>query len=68
MGYGRQRVWGTIGFGVTALLAGCAVDEWSQGQTIKSYTPAFILICVFTSIDVLSCSKLEVSTQRYRLN
>ncbi|XP_046599209.1 major facilitator superfamily domain-containing protein 6 isoform X1 [Neodiprion lecontei] len=59
MGYGRQRVWGTIGFGVAAFLAGFAVDAWSQGQT-KVYTPAFILIFIFTCLDLACCVKLEL--------
>ncbi|XP_012261185.2 major facilitator superfamily domain-containing protein 6 [Athalia rosae] len=59
MGYGRQRVWGTIGFGITALVSGYAVDAWSQG-TIKIYTPAFILVFIFTIIDLFCCSKLEL--------
>ncbi|XP_023287706.1 major facilitator superfamily domain-containing protein 6 isoform X2 [Orussus abietinus] len=60
MGYGRQRVWGTIGFGITAFLAGYSIDYVSQGESIKSYTPAFILVLAFTLIDLLCCSKLEL--------
>ncbi|KAK2584703.1 hypothetical protein KPH14_007037 [Odynerus spinipes] len=60
MGYGRQRVWGTIGFGISAFLAGYAVDLWSEGETIKTYTPAFILVLFFSSIDLLCCKKLKL--------
>lgn len=60
MGYGRQRVWGTIGFGVAAFLAGYTVNLWSQGEIYKSYTPAFLLVLVFTSIDLICCTKLEL--------
>ncbi|KAL0114118.1 hypothetical protein PUN28_011437 [Cardiocondyla obscurior] len=59
MGYGRQRVWGTIGFGVAASLGGIALDWWSQG-IYKTYTPAFLLVLVFTSIDLICCRKLEL--------
>lgn len=62
MGYGRQRVWGTIGFGVAAFLAGYTVDLWSQGEIYKTYTPAFLLVLAFTSIDLICCRKLEVIT------
>ncbi|XP_015598871.1 major facilitator superfamily domain-containing protein 6 [Cephus cinctus] len=62
MGYGRQRVWGTIGFGITAFLAGYAVDWWSQGQAIKDYTPAFVLVMGFSCIDLMCCTKLELPT------
>lgn len=61
MGYGRQRVWGTIGFGISALLAGSAVDYWSNGEIIKTYTPAFLLVFVFSFIDLFCCKKLDVS-------
>lgn len=60
MGYGRQRVWGTIGFGIAAFLAGYAVDIWSRGETLKIYTPAFVLIFVFSFFDLLCCRKLDL--------
>ncbi|XP_020278961.1 major facilitator superfamily domain-containing protein 6 isoform X2 [Pseudomyrmex gracilis] len=60
MSYGRQRVWGTIGFGITAFLAGYTVDLWSQGAIYKSYTPAFLLVLVFTCFDLVCCRKLEL--------
>ncbi|XP_076242063.1 major facilitator superfamily domain-containing protein 6 [Calliopsis andreniformis] len=60
MGYGRQRVWGTIGFGISALLAGYAVDNWSKGEIIKTYTPAFLLIFVFSFFDLLCCKKIDL--------
>ncbi|XP_011871570.1 PREDICTED: major facilitator superfamily domain-containing protein 6 [Vollenhovia emeryi] len=60
MGYGRQRVWGTIGFGVAAFLAGYTVDLWSQGEIYKTYTPAFFLVLAFTCIDLICCGKLEL--------
>ncbi|XP_076677986.1 major facilitator superfamily domain-containing protein 6 [Andrena cerasifolii] len=62
MGYGRQRVWGTIGFGISAFLAGYAVDLWSKGELIKTYTPAFMLIFAFSLVDVLCCKKLDLPT------
>lgn len=65
MSYGRQRVWGSIGFGITAFMAGYAVDLWSGNDTIKSYTPSFVLISAFTLIDLVCCCKLEV---RYIFN
>ena len=60
MGYGRQRVWGTIGFGITAFFSGYLIDLWSVDDDIKSYTPAFILVFIFCITDLLCCTKLEV--------
>lgn len=61
MSYGRQRVWGSVGYGVAAFMAGYAVDWWSASDLVKSYTPAFILVSTFTIIDLACCAKVEVS-------
>lgn len=61
MKYGHQRVWGTIGFGITALLAGSAIDWWSAGSPTKDYTPAFIIVLIFAIIDLVCCLRLRVS-------
>ncbi|XP_017838638.1 major facilitator superfamily domain-containing protein 6 [Drosophila busckii] len=57
--YGAQRVWGTIGFGVTALLAGIVVDLWTA-DAVKSFTPALIIMCIFSVLDLCSVSKLKL--------
>lgn len=61
MKYGYQRVWGTIGFGITALLAGFTIDWWSAGSPTKDYTPAFIIVIIFATIDLFCCLHLRVS-------
>lgn len=60
MKYGHQRVWGTIGFGITALLAGSSIDWWSAGSSIKDYTPAFIIVLIFATIDLFCCLRLRL--------
>ncbi|XP_051168745.1 major facilitator superfamily domain-containing protein 6-A isoform X2 [Leptopilina boulardi] len=60
MGYGRQRVWGTFGFGITAFLAGYLIDMWSIDNDLKSYAPAFVLMFIFCIADLLCCVKLEL--------
>ncbi|XP_064548988.1 major facilitator superfamily domain-containing protein 6 [Drosophila montana] len=57
--YGAQRVWGTIGFGATALLAGVVVNLWTS-DAIKSFTPALIIMGVFSVLDLFSVSKLKM--------
>ncbi|XP_017033471.1 major facilitator superfamily domain-containing protein 6 [Drosophila kikkawai] len=57
--YGAQRVWGTIGFGVTALLAGVVVNWWTS-DAVKSLTPALIIMGVFSLLDLFSVSKLKL--------
>nr|CAD7430208.1 unnamed protein product [Timema monikensis] len=60
MGYGRQRVFGTVGFGITAFLAGWTIDWYSAGKATKDYTPAFVLVFVLTCVDLLCCTKLKL--------
>ncbi|XP_064212552.1 major facilitator superfamily domain-containing protein 6-A [Tribolium castaneum] len=56
--YGKQRVWGTIGFGLTALISGYVVNLFSENTV--NYTPAFIIIFVCSIIDIIACIKLEL--------
>lgn len=56
--YGKQRVWGTIGFGLTALISGYVVNIFSEKSI--NYTPAFIIILVCSVIDLIACVKLQV--------
>ncbi|XP_046659126.1 major facilitator superfamily domain-containing protein 6-A isoform X4 [Homalodisca vitripennis] len=58
--YGQQRVWGTVGFGLSALVGGYCVDWWSGPSQVKDYTPAYFMAVVFTSIDLLCCTKLKL--------
>ncbi|XP_041987647.1 major facilitator superfamily domain-containing protein 6 [Aricia agestis] len=53
--YGRQRLWGSLGWGVVSLLTGALVDALSDGA-VKDYTVAFALMAVFLAGDVaVSC-------------
>ncbi|GAB0096722.1 major facilitator superfamily domain-containing protein 6 [Sergentomyia squamirostris] len=59
MKYGQQRVWGTIGFGVTALISGIAVDMATEG-VVKSIGPAIIVMIIFSVLDLLTVTKLKL--------
>ncbi|KAF5276051.1 hypothetical protein FQA39_LY00847 [Lamprigera yunnana] len=56
--YGKQRVWGTLGFGITALIAGYVVEIFSKTQ--YTYTPALIVMLICTTIDFFACLKLQI--------
>ncbi|XP_073997902.1 major facilitator superfamily domain-containing protein 6 isoform X2 [Rhodnius prolixus] len=64
MKYGQQRVWGTIGFGISALLGGFAMDflndDVTQSQGTKDYFPAFSIATLCMIIDILCCIKLKL--------
>ncbi|XP_011706693.1 PREDICTED: major facilitator superfamily domain-containing protein 6-like, partial [Wasmannia auropunctata] len=64
MRYGRQRLWGTLGFCLLTLLSGFAIDLWSKGKIYKTYTPAFILVLVFICIDLIFCRKLKLKLSK----
>lgn len=56
--YGKQRVWGTIGFGTTALVAGYIVNIFSDVSI--TYAPAFAVMLFFSICDLFACIKLKV--------
>lgn len=60
MKYGKQRVWGTIGYGITALLSGFAIDKYSEGKPYKDYLPGIIIMMAFTLFDLIGCKKLRL--------
>nr|XP_022901741.1 major facilitator superfamily domain-containing protein 6-A-like [Onthophagus taurus] len=56
--YGKQRVWGTIGFGSTALISGYIVNLFSTNAI--SYKPAIICMLIFVLFDLIACFKLKL--------
>lgn len=53
--YGRQRVWGSIGWGLTSFVAGYAVDSHSN-----DFTPAVLILlaCAITDMVIIKSLKL----------
>ncbi|XP_013146484.1 PREDICTED: major facilitator superfamily domain-containing protein 6-A [Papilio polytes] len=61
--YGKQRLWGSVGWGIFSLLTGTLIDWFSEGA-YKDYTIAFILMFVFMCGDVIvSCFIKSESTK-----
>lgn len=64
MGYGAQRVWGTIGFGSAALISGiCVYSQSNKMETstaIDTITPALIIMIVFSIFDLISIKWLKL--------
>jgi hypothetical protein len=59
--YGRQRLWGTVGWGTFSLIAGYFIDTRSQGKLLKDYTPTFYLMAVLLTINLIVSYKWSVS-------
>lgn len=53
--YGKQRIWGSVGYGMTALVSGYAMDNFLGG-----YGAAVSIMLVFAIFDFISCMKLKV--------
>ncbi|KAG0723938.1 Major facilitator superfamily domain-containing protein 6 [Chionoecetes opilio] len=68
--YGRQRLWGTIGMGVSAILYGYLIDWYSQGLPEKDYLPAVIGCIVVMFADVVLVARMRIpfpKDQRLRM-
>ena len=59
--YGYQRLWGTVGWGIFAIISGLLVDEFSNGSAQKDYTVVFYLMLIMLIFDVIVSSRLKVS-------
>lgn len=55
MKYGRQRVYGGLGFGLTSLLAGYIVDLHTN-----DFTPAILIMLAFALVDLFVLKKLKL--------
>ncbi|XP_029163760.1 major facilitator superfamily domain-containing protein 6 isoform X1 [Nylanderia fulva] len=77
--YGKQKMWGSIGFGWFGIGAGYLVDLSSQGQHEKDYTCIFYIMLIAMLADILvvsltlrkknpECSTDEPSLLRELLN
>lgn len=59
MSYGAQRVWGTIGFGFTALLSGIFFHIY-QTESSTYPTPALLTMLIFGICDLICIKWLEL--------
>lgn len=61
MAYGGQRVWGTIGFGISALLSGILMHFYAnESDAISTMTPALIIMIGFSVFDLISIKWLQL--------
>lgn len=59
--YGKQRLWGSLGYGVLSVVSGLIVDAIS-GDGPKNYLPAFYLTLAVLTFDmVISYFYINVS-------
>ncbi|KAK9870860.1 hypothetical protein WA026_009818 [Henosepilachna vigintioctopunctata] len=56
--YGKQRTWGSVGYGMTAVVSGYAMDFLPYN--IGGYKAAIFIMLLFSILDLLSCLKLKL--------
>lgn len=66
--YGRQRLWGAIGWGVFSIIAGWLVDELSPHSFYKDYSVVFYLMLAAIFPDVLVSSCLNYNPKKISSN
>lgn len=59
--YGRQRLWGAVGFGIFSLMAGTLVDYISGPTISKNYTIIYYLMAAALLPNTMVSTCLEVS-------
>ncbi|CAK1554815.1 unnamed protein product [Leptosia nina] len=65
--YGKQRLWGSVGFGMFSLITGSLIDLFSNGA-YKNYTVAFVLMFVFLCGDVIVSCYMKVESTKFSMN
>ena len=55
--WGRQRMWGSVGYGSLAIVSGLLVDAASSGRARVDYTPAVLLFAFFQAATaaIIAC-------------
>lgn len=57
--YGKQKMWGSLGFGIFGISAGYLIDLSSKGQYEKDYTSIFYIMLVAMFADILVSATLK---------
>ncbi|CAL1299104.1 unnamed protein product [Larinioides sclopetarius] len=66
--YGLQRLWGTIGWGIGALVGGYINQLISPDPTNIDYSLSFYLLGVLIIIDLIPIYKLQIDDVKYSSN
>ncbi|BES98086.1 Nucleoside H+ symporter [Nesidiocoris tenuis] len=56
--YGDQRLWGSVGWGTFSVIAGIAVDHFSDGR-VKNYLPAAVMLVVLFIMNIVVIARLK---------
>ncbi|GIY42042.1 MFS domain-containing protein [Caerostris extrusa] len=62
--YGRQRMFGTIGWGIFSLVAGSLNHVFSKSSNTINYSPGFYMSVIFYSLDIIVILNLQLKFAR----
>ena len=62
--YGKQRLWGTVGYGSFSLIMGALVDWYSRDLPSKDYLPAFIICFIFMVTDIGLVVRMPIGARK----
>ncbi|CAD1479928.1 unnamed protein product, partial [Heterotrigona itama] len=63
--YGKQKMWGSIGFGIFGISAGYLVDLFSEGKLQKDYSCIFYIMLVIMVLDIIVSATLKKKNPDY---
>lgn len=66
--YGKQRLWGSMSWGVLAMINGVVIDAVSVEGQEKNYAPAFYLMLVPLIADVVVSYRLKVQKKQLTIH
>lgn len=66
--YGKQRLWGTLSWGIVTLLAGLLNDLATGDSATSSYNPGFYVMIGLVIIDLLLLLKIKLTKTNFSLN
>ncbi|XP_060874136.1 major facilitator superfamily domain-containing protein 6-A-like [Metopolophium dirhodum] len=58
--YGKQRLWGSIGWSFFAIIYGTCVDWYSAGLDYKNYTPGYVIALLCFLLDIYVVCNLKI--------
>ncbi|KAK8754533.1 hypothetical protein OTU49_016634 [Cherax quadricarinatus] len=59
--YGRQRMWGSVGWGLVGTVSGALVDHYSKGSAHINYSSALIISGVFLTLNFIVSLQIPFS-------
>ncbi|CAI6362092.1 unnamed protein product [Macrosiphum euphorbiae] len=58
--YGKQRLWGSIGWSLFAITSGACVDFYSAGLEYKNYAPGYVIASLCFLLDIYVVFNLKI--------